>query len=425
MSTMEELLHTADESTTPPVVLIVHASVGSGHKMAAEAIALEFEARRGDGTVPPNLQVEVVDILEFGRISFNGDNWASLFTGATRPVYDLTWRFLFTGRLLWGGGWSWSRIMFPKYTEYIRQKNPLAVIATHITGANATVGARMITKQNFPIVCVATDYETEGWWPHRAADLICVGTEYMAETLRARKVEEQRIAITGIPTRPDFSQDFDRLAIRQRFELPLDKTIVLALAGASMPAPYALFRETLDKSLPYLHTLHNTHVVIVAGTDKEYSSLLRKKTKELGLSNITILEYVNDIAALLACADVAICKPGGLVVTECLCTRTPMIILGRAYGQEFVNMRMLTYRGAAMHVTTPRELMETLRQLDEHPRSIESLLINGAVLRKPHAAADIVSRTMNLATGETPCDPATRKHYFAHFYWGKKPAHIR
>ena len=35
-------------------------------------------------------------------------------------------------------------------------------------------------------------------------------------------------------------------------------------------------------------------------------------------------------------SDLAICKSGGLTVTECLCAQVPMILLGKAYGQEKV-----------------------------------------------------------------------------------------
>ena len=54
-----------------------------------------------------NVGFEVIDVLDYGRIVFDGNNAASLFTGATRPIYDLTWRFTLTGRLLWGGGSIW------------------------------------------------------------------------------------------------------------------------------------------------------------------------------------------------------------------------------------------------------------------------------------------------------------------------------
>ena len=171
-----------------PVITIVHASVGSGHRAAANAVAAAFNQLKGKGKVPNDVEVEVLDILDYGRIIFDGNKTAAAFTGASRPIYDVTWRYTLTGRILWGGGSIWSRVMFPRFNDYIREKQPLAVICTHITAANVAAGARMITGIDYPLVCIPTDYEIEGLWPHKEADLFCVATEFMAETLRPRKV---------------------------------------------------------------------------------------------------------------------------------------------------------------------------------------------------------------------------------------------
>lgn len=420
-------------------VIIMHASVGSGHRSAANAINQAFElimqeARETPSdqrdlstqSIPDNLTTEVLDILDFGRIVFDGNAAASLFTGITRPIYDLTWRFTFTGRLLWGGGTAWSYGMYSAFTQYVKQKDPLAIVCTHITAANAAVAARMITGKTFPIICVPTDYETEGFWPHASSDLFCVANESMAETLRPRKVSEDRIMITGIPTRDDFRHDFDSVATRNQFDLPQDKLVVLALAGAYLPRPYVHFRTALDTLMPYLHSLDSSlHLVCVAGSDTEYALHLRRNCEELGLTNITILEYVDDMAALMAASDVIICKSGGLTVTECLCAKVPMILLGQAYGQEKANVRMLTSLGAALHVTTARELISALRHIAKNPECTKAMLLNGDFLRRPNAARDIAKTTLQLAAKEKDlCDPRYQKH-FLNFYWGKKPAHTR
>lgn len=114
------------------------------------------------------------------------------------------------------------------------------------------------------------------------------------------------------------------------------------------------FRTALDNLLPYLHTFSDTlHFVFVAGNDAEYAGHLRRACSDLGISDcVTVLEYVEGMAGLMAASDLVICKSGGLTVTECLCAQVPMILLGRAYGQENANVRLLTAHGAAMHVTT-------------------------------------------------------------------------
>lgn len=420
-------------------VLVVHASVGSGHKSAALAIqkafdmldaqaeleAAEVTAKGQEAKPVPYYDVEVLDILQFGRIVFNGDNTASMFTGASRPFYDITWRFILTGRLLWGGGTVWARVMFPKFVEYVDKVKPDAIICTHITAANVAVSARMLLNARFPIVCVPTDYEAEGLWPHRYTDLFCVANEHMAETLRARKVPESRMQVTGIPASPAFSETYDSAEVRRRFGLPADKQIVLFQAGATLPRPYVHFRNSIDELLPYLHRFEGMHMIVVAGKDKEYAAHMRREVEQRGLANVTVFDFVDDMAALMAAADLIVCKSGGLTVTECLCVGTPMVLMGRAYGQEKANVTMLTSTGGAFHVTTSRELLDLLAQVSRRPEITSAILTNASLIRRPHASFDIARATIRLIDEERDeLSPLYRRH-FMHFYWGHKPAHTR
>lgn len=405
---------------TSRLITIIHASVGSGHKAAANAVAQAIQRMRFKGLIDSDIEVEVVDILDYGRIKFDGNKTAASFTGATRPIYDITWRYTLTGRFLWGGGSAWSRIMFPAFNDYVREKQPIAVIATHITGANVAVGARMITGANYPIVCVPTDYEVEGWWPHKETDLFCVANEFMAETLRPRGVKESNIKITGIPIRAGFEGPLDREDVLNKFDLPSDKKIVLVLAGASLPQPYVRFRAAIEQTLPFLRGFDGMHFVFLPGKDFEYAHKLKAIFNAMKLDNVSVLDYVEDMPSLMRVADLAVLKSGGLTVTECLCARLPMVLVGKSYGQEKANTTMLTGMGASMHVTTARELIFTLRHLHDHPESLKALLINGETLRRPEAAEDIVLATMRELEKDR-----NHKRHFVEFYIGDKPAHIR
>lgn len=404
-----------------PVITIMHASVGSGHKAAANAVAQAIDRMRGTHDVPSDVIVEVLDVLNFGRIKFDGNKTAASFTGATRSIYDITWRYTLTGRLLWGGGSAWSRIMFPAFNDYVREKRPIALICTHITAANVAVGARMMTDVEYPIVCIPTDYEIEGFWPHKEADLFCVASEFMAETLRPRLVPEANIAITGIPVRGGFEDDaFDRESVLNQFGLPVNKKIVLVLAGASLPQPYVRFRMAIEQTLPYLRRFDDMHFVFLPGKDHEYARNLKALFSGMKLDNATVLDYVSDMASLMRASNLAILKSGGLTVTECLCARLPMLLVGKSYGQEKANTVMLTSFGASLHATTSRELVLTLERIHRYPEALDALLIGAKALRKPNAAEDIVRATME----QTKIERNHQKH-FIEFYWGEKPAHTR
>jgi processive 1,2-diacylglycerol beta-glucosyltransferase len=436
-TTLDETSETEPAQEAPadtrPTVIVMHASVGSGHRSAALAIAEAFEILRDSDNpelahgieIPEDLEVDVVDILDLGRIVFDGDKTATMFTGATRPIYDLTWRYSLTGHLLWGGGTIWSRLMYPKFTEYVKKKKPIAVVCTHITAANVAVGARMLSGIDYPILSVPTDYEIEGLWPHRSSDLFCVANEAMAETLRPRKVSEKDILITGIPTRNDFRKHYDKEATREELGLPKDKMVVLTLAGAYLSQPYVLFRQILDEALPYLHLFREMHFVFIAGNDGVYAEHLRKECAERGIENITVFNYVDQVAALMAASDLVICKSGGLTVTECLCARVPMILLGKTYGQEKSNRRMLTAMGAALHVTTARELLATLSHITRHPHSVDAMAISGEMLRRPDAALDVARAAFIEAEKPSSEHLKQRKKHFIWFYWGRKPTHTR
>lgn len=407
-------------------VFIVHASVGSGHKTAAEAIEYALQHLKEADVRYKNCdyEVSVFDILDFGRIVFDGNAVASSFTGATRPYYDFTWRYTFTGHLLWGGGTCFSRVMFPKFTQLVRVERPDAIVCTHITGANAVVGAKLITKQSFPIICVPTDYEVEGLWPHKYTDLFCVANEQMAETLRARKIKDSRIKITGMPASPIFREIPDKDICIKEFDLPDNKTNILVLAGASLPRPYVQLRKVINSTLQYAHRFENLYFSIVVGKDKEYKAELKSLIEQHALKNVRIFGFVEEMAKLMNASDVVVCKPGGMTVTECLCSSVPMILTCRAYGQEKANVKMLTAFGAAVHVTTPRELLDTLDLVDKDKNVLSGIKRSACVIRRPNASIDIARLTMKLIRDNDDTEKRKRKHFLT-LYWGKKPAHPR
>lgn len=413
------------ESSKPLRVIIAHASVGSGHKTAAIAIsqALQSLNDNNENGCEQKIETKVVDILDYGRIKFDGNAFASSFTGAARPFYDLTWRYTFTGRLLWGGGTSWSRVIFPKFTQFVRDYKPDAIVCTHITAANVAVGAKLICKETYPIICAPTDYEVEGLWPHKYCNLFCVANEQMAETLRARKIVEDKIKITGIPTSLDFNKKTDEVKTRDEFNLPHDKQIVVIQAGASLPRPYVHLRKVVFELLPYINQFKDLHFAIISGKDSEFENELKRQLDSLGVMNTSVFGYVNNMADLMNASNLIVCKAGGMTVTECLCAGKPMILTCRAYGQEKANVKMLTAAGAATHVTTARELFDALKLVNENHDALDGVKYGALILRKPHAAVDIAKETINLAI--SPDQENIAKKHFLTLMWGKKPARPR
>ena len=132
--------------------------------------------------------------------------------------------------------------MYSAFTRYVAKRKPIAIVTTHIVAANAAVAARMITKLDFPVVCVPTDYGVEGLWPHRFSDLFCVADELMKEELYPRKVKPEDIKVTGIPVKPSFNQEYDALLSLKKNITPwIRRSYSLSCGCSFAPAPCALF----------------------------------------------------------------------------------------------------------------------------------------------------------------------------------------
>lgn len=408
-------------SDSRPLVIIVHASVGSGHRSAAQAVAQAMETLRGQHeNLPENTEIAVLDILDYGGIRFSGEKTASLFTGVMSPVYDVTWHHIFTGRILWGGASGWSPVMFWKFTDLVRERRPIAIIATHIVAANCAVAARMETGQNFPIACVPTDYGVEGLWPHLYTDLFCAADDFMIKELLPRRVPRDHIAVTGIPVRVGFDEEHDTVAIRERFSLPQDKMIALVMAGAKYSEPYFPFRRIVEPMFGELSNFLDMHFVFLAGEDYTYAEHLKQVFKERGITNVSVFNYVEDMVDLMSASDLIVAKSGGLAVTECICARLPLILVGKSYGQERANTYTVTRVGAALEAETAKDLVYQLRRVHQTPYILDQMKEKGEVIRRPNSAFDVCVATLDLVGKVTP-----PKKHFMKVYIGGKPVHTR
>ena len=104
--------------------------------------------------------------------------------------------------------------------------------------------------------------------------------------------------------------------------------MVLVMAGASLPQPYVRFRAAIEQTIPYLRGLDDMHFVFYRGKDANYADHLQRVFSAMKLENVSVLDYVDDMPALMHAADLAILKSGGLTVTECPLRTAAMILLG-------------------------------------------------------------------------------------------------
>ena len=141
-----------------------------------------------------------------GASCFDGNKAASLFTGRHTAPSTISPGASRSPDAFCGAAAPYGTASCtPPSRSSSAERKPLAIVCTHITAANVAVaGAHARRPTTSPSCACPPSTRPKGLWPHLSTDLFCVANESMAETLRPRKVPEERILITGIPTREDF-----------------------------------------------------------------------------------------------------------------------------------------------------------------------------------------------------------------------------
>ena len=396
-------------------ILVAYASTGSGHKIAAEAIAKALK------NFEINVDVNLVDILDYFPQNESGSKFVSRVNGFLSPAFDMSWRLNFTGRIVWGGGQLWPSFVYKNFETYLADADPNVVVCTHFVCANAAAKCRVKHNKNFQIISVPTDYETEGLWPHRETDLFCVANEEMASTLISRRVPASKILISGIPVASEFEQKYFKQETLKVFSIPSNKNVALVICGAKESGPYKNMRKVLNDSIKFLANMDWMHFVFCTGDDLDYANTLMKLANKVGASNFTILNYTDKLAALMAASDIAIIKAGGLVVSECVSQNLPMLIIGKSYAQENMNRRYLVSNGAAEHATTYKGLVNLLCDIFTYPNWYKKLKY-GVSSIKYNNSSEIIAKESILRLNESHSEKAK---IWNNLYIANNPIHSR
>lgn len=369
-------------------IVVAFASAGSGHRVAAQAIAASLER------LAPSTPIELIDILAMSGMGIDGDAATDSFSGPFAPLYDAVWGDVTMGRLVWGPfGWI-PRSNFRSFTRRIRELQPAAVVCTHTLPANILTGPIERLRAPRPIICVPTDYGLHGYWPIDLADLFCVGSEGVREDFIAQGGEARHAIVTGIPVRPGFGPADDRPALRRELGIDVDGVLAVALVGAGQVGPYRQMKRVFADALPRLSRIEGLFLLVVTGNDEEYAAELAAVVGHD--PRVRIAGFVEEMDRVFSAADFAICKAGGLVVTEAICSELPLVTIGRAAGQERANVDWLAAVGAGVHASTDGELIAFVDRLVESEELRERMRGNARAVALPDAA-DRVARITLIA----------------------------
>ncbi len=372
-------------------VLILHASVGSGHKRAGEALATAF-ARRQPG------QVELADVLDYANPLFR-QAYARSYVQMTDKlpalwsyVYEQTDRdiFRYTSevRALADSINAWG------LRRLLRNYAPKLIVCTHFLPVEVLSARMARSRLQQPLYCVLTDYAAHAFWAYRNVDGYFVATEQTRMQLTERGVPSELIRVTGIPVDPELSQPKQKAVVRAAHVLP-EHEHVITLFGGGLDS-----RHVRSMAEGLLRSGLRGVLVIVAGRNRGLQAELSDLTSspQLQLRTLGFIDYVDD---LVVASDVVVTKAGGLTVSEVLGRATPMVIIEPIPGQEESNADYLAAVGAAISIRLPEHVPFAVTRLLNDPARLAQMRETAASAARPRAALDIVEAILG-DVGERP-----------------------
>jgi processive 1,2-diacylglycerol beta-glucosyltransferase len=308
-------------------VLIASLPIGTGHDSAARAVTQALVAR--GATVQRSRHLEVHTRLT-----------RSAYYQALRFVpkpYDLAFHRSHDG---WRPAWAanrhrWRRLS-PVLADVAASFHPDWVIATHPFALSAWAG---VADRTFGVVGVLTDLSVHRFWYEPDADAYAVWLPGMRQDLVRWGLPEDRIWVTGIPIRPEFS------SVRPRFEGPL-----VVMGGGLGMGP-------IERTVMRLRALDRPLRVVCGKNERLFDRLERRFRSD----QVTVYGYVDNLPAVLDGAALVVSKPGGLTVAETAASGIPLLISHHLPGQECVNLSRLRRLGLA--VASEHDLLTAARTL--------------------------------------------------------------
>lgn len=373
-----------------PRIAILHATAGSGHKRAAQALAKAFS------TLAPGVLVREVDTLVFASRLYRGTYAASYNTMAARAprlwgVLYRSWASAPVNRGTAPVRLALDRLNLRRLGRVIERERPDAIVCTHFLPIEALSHARGSGKLQAPLYCVITDFTAHPFWAFKNVDRYFVAGEKVAEELARHGVPRTSIQVTGIPVDPRFAIAVGCDAARGALGLPTDRPMVLVMGGGSGVGPLAELAERLARLAV------TPSVVVVCGTNerlrREVMALASAATDRTMGTNpaprIVAYGFTDQVDTLLEACDVVVSKAGGLTCSEALIKGAPLVIYKPTPGQEVQNAEYLESGGAARHADSIDDVVTVVERWLVDDRERAAVRSAATRLAAPHAAEEI------------------------------------
>ena len=369
-------------------ILVVTASMGSGHNKAANAVAEAIKRK-----YPVN-KINVIDFMSTETAYFNSlvkDIYLKMLDH-TPSVYEFFYKF--TSDSTKGSTIQsvFAHAMKKDMRELIKKYEADMVICTHPFPCAAASYLKQTGEINIPLITVMTDFCVHQFWLYKNIDIYFTANDLLKKEMVNQGLLEERIFVTGIPVGYNFRVDYNRDDLLTKFKLEKDKPVALIMGGG-------LGLGGVKNALCQLERLKkDIQILVITGANVALWSEMNEYAQH-SKHKIFVWGYSHNIQEFMSVATFLISKPGALTISEALTRELPMILHDPIPGPEVDNAKFVSDNGAAIWVKHQDTLDAVVREVLSDATILPKLRNNAKVLKKPYASdniADVIANMLGL-----------------------------
>jgi len=355
-------------------VLVLTAKFGQGHLSVSTAIQNMFKEKKD------NLEVICIDPFDYFCDEY--DKYQKIYnklSGKMPKIYEILYKY----KEKWPNNLLDAFIYrrhWRKMDEILNLYKPKVVISTFPMCSGLVARVKRYRYLKLPLITVITDVVDSWEWIHEETDCYCVAAPHIKKALKKKGISEDKISVTGIPVRSDF--------LKNKKIIGKEKWQVLIVASSMQQF------KINEQSLRSLEELKHFNFVLVTGKEKKLFDSLKNKR----FSNIQVLGYTNKMHNLMLESDFIVTKPGGITIHEAIHCELPLVLTGKAIGQEKINAKFIECEDLGITIQDFNELKTMLFAIEDDLKKYKVWQVNLKKARKWQDQSKIIKKTYSFLT---------------------------
>lgn len=350
--------------------LFLYLNTGGGHRSSANVLKNIFTEKYPEAEVVVENGFDENNL--FGKLAF--EQFYHVSMNFIPGLYSFIYRI--------GGRWfqtftiKFLNLATNIYIEkLIKKHNPTDIVCFHFALGHAMKSAVRNTNPNINLSMVVTDpFTAHGTWFYERSLKYYV----FSEQVKKMAIEKCKVPAKNIEIVPFLiNQKFRKMAtkediklIRQKYNLPIDKKIVLLTGGGEgLPNMIPIVTDFVARKVDFT-------VVVVCGRDvrtKAYLDILSRAQKFV---DIRVYGFINFMDEIVKACDCAVIKAGPASLMEVLVSKKPVVINHFIYGQELGNVQFAINNKVGKFVRKPKEITKTVDIMLHDEAYLERTSIN-------------------------------------------------